>query len=82
MDRKRMELLLQIQELEFVAVELTLFMDTHPEQRQPLADYNQVTERLQSLKQEYEKLYGPFMVFGERTTDRWSWIDEPWPWEM
>lgn len=82
MDAKRMELLRQIQELEFAAVELTLFMDIHPEQREPLAAYNQATERLQGLVKEYESLYGPLMAFGQSITQRWSWTDEPWPWEL
>lgn len=82
MDRRRMELLRHIQELQFVATELTLFMDIHPEQREPLAQYNHVTQRLQSVVKEYERHYGPMMAFGQSTTERWSWTDEPWPWEL
>jgi spore coat protein JB len=82
-DRRRTELLRQIQELQFAAVELTLFMDIHPEQRQPLADYNRIAEHLRSLMDEYEKLYGPLMPFGQSTVEnRWSWTDEPWPWQL
>lgn len=82
MDPRRQELLRQIQELEFAAIELTLFMDIHPEQRQPVADYNQIVERLKQLKAEYERYYGPLMAFGESKVDRWSWTDDPWPWEL
>lgn len=82
MDARRMQLLQQIQELEFAAIDLTLFMDIHPEQKQPVADYNRITERLKQVKEEYERYYGPLMAFGESTVDRWSWTDDPWPWEL
>ncbi|RJQ28401.1 MAG: spore coat protein CotJB [Peptococcaceae bacterium] len=76
-------MLKQIQELEFVAVDLNLYLDTHPDEQKPLADYNNVTMRLNELKREYERNYGPLMSFGCSTSDYpWRWVEEPWPWEM
>lgn len=82
MDSRQWELLRQIQELQFVAVELTLYMDIHDDHRQPLMEYNQVTERLRALTMDYERRYGPLMPYGQSPVQRWAWVDEPWPWEM
>ena len=40
------ELMLRIQALEFTAVDLNLYLDTHPCDARALADYNQVVAAL------------------------------------
>lgn len=83
MDPKQAQLLREIQQLEFVAVELTLFLDTHPKDQEPLNDYNMVTSHLNQLKAHYEKKYGPLAVFGFSPGEYpWCWIEGPWPWEI
>lgn len=86
MDAKvdRRELLRRIQELEFVAVDLNLYLDTHPNETAPLEHFNRVACELREAKKEYEKCYGPLLNFGfsENAGNRWLWIDEPWPWDM
>lgn len=83
MDSKRVPMLINIQALEFTAVELTLFLDTHPNDQRALMDYNQVTQQLRVAKSLYEQRYGPLMVFGNSPSKYpWQWIEEPWPWEI
>lgn len=83
MDSERVEMLKNIQALEFTAVELTLFLDTHPNEQRALMDYNQVTQQLRVAKSLYEQRYGPLMVFGQSPSKYpWQWIEEPWPWEI
>lgn len=83
MNRRQVEMLRKIQELEFVAVDLTLYLDTHPDERRPLDHYNEVSEELRMLKREYERRYGPLMAYGHSPSQYpWAWIDEPWPWEV
>ncbi len=80
---ERMRMLKEIQELEFVAVELNLYLDTHPEEREPLMEYNKVVDRLMHLKKMYEQRYGPLYHFGlSPSAYPWQWIQSPWPWEM
>lgn len=74
---------MQIMAEEFTAVELNLFLDTHPDDRKALNDYNQTAARLAQLKVQYEQRYGPLTNFGESPSENaWRWVDEPWPWEM
>lgn len=81
----RKELLRRIQALSFYAVDLNLFLDTHPTDAQALRDYNYVLQQLEQLKRLYSQQYGSLLNFGEATVtgNSWSWVtgDEPWPWE-
>ncbi len=83
MDSRRLQLLHDIMALEFVAIELTLYLDTHPTEQEPLNDYNLVTERLNQLKAQYERMYGPLVSYGFSPSEYpWRWIEDPWPWEI
>ena len=77
------QMLKEIMSFEFSAVELNLFLDTHPSDAKALAEYNQVCEVLKKLRYEYEKCYGPLTNFGNAPSQfPWRWIDEPWPWQI
>ncbi|WP_227766101.1 spore coat protein CotJB [Zhaonella formicivorans] len=83
MYREQVQMLRRIQELEFVAIELTLYLDTHPGEREPLVEYNRVTQELNALKRTYENRYGPLTVYGYSPSQYpWRWIEDPWPWEF
>ncbi len=77
------ELLRRIQEVEFAAVELNLYLDTHPDNVAALNDYNRIAVELSKLKKEYRMNYGPLANFGYGTSGHpWQWIESPWPWEV
>ncbi len=79
----RMKLLEDIMMVEFAAIELNLFLDTHPNDQRALADYNRYTGMLQLLKAQYEAQYGPLTNFGTAQSQYpWRWVTEPWPWEL
>ncbi|MFZ5596458.1 MAG: spore coat protein CotJB [Bacillota bacterium] len=83
MPSNQMTLLRQIMELQFTAVELNLFLDTHPEDERALKDMNTVVENLDRLVDQYEKMCGPLTAASEQACGtNWRWIKEPWPWEM
>ncbi len=83
MDHIQMQMLRDIQILEFTAIELTLYLDTHPDEKAPLDDYNKTAEKLNGLKLLYEKTYGPLMAYGFSPSPYpWRWIEGPWPWEI
>jgi spore coat protein JB len=75
-------LMSRIQQIEFMAVELNLYLDTHPNDCRALMEYNFYTQQLNMLKKYYEQMYGPITGFGGSPSyGRWKWIDSPWPWE-
>lgn len=77
-------MLKSLQEMEFVAVELNLYLDTHPCDSDALNDYNCAVERIRELKQEYEAEFGPLLNFGMGgfSKEPWQWAMGPWPWEL
>ncbi|HHY32947.1 MAG TPA: spore coat protein CotJB [Firmicutes bacterium] len=82
MDQRRRELL-RIMELEFAAIDLNLFLDTHPDDQRALADFNAVAQELQRAKTAYESRYGPVLNYGQSTSQgTWRWVEDPWPWEI
>lgn len=83
MTREQLMLLRKIQELQFKAIELNLYLDTHPDEKEPLLEYNRVSHELNNLMKTYESRYGPLMAFGQSPSQYpWQWIESPWPWEI
>ena len=79
----REQLLWRIQALSFTAVDLNLYLDTHPWDTRALADYNQISAALAQTRALYEQLYGPMLNFGMSCGgDSWRWVEEPWPWQI
>ena len=77
----REALLQQIMEYAFVEKELNLFLDTNPTDKQALAMHKSVAEKLEDLVEEYEDDYGPLRSEKNMNSERWAWMDGPWPWE-
>lgn len=78
----RKALMRRIQEVEFAALDLNLYLDTHPENMEALMEYNRYACELEQLKKMYEMKYGPLFNFGFSPSQYpWRWINDPWPWE-
>lgn len=76
-------LLRRLQALEFTALELNLYLDTHPDDANALRDFNEISDELREAKKEYEARYGPLVNFGHSSSPgEWRWIEDPWPWEV
>ena len=74
-------LLREITILDFMALDLQLFLNTNPNNSDALSMYNDCTTRSQELKQQYEADYGPLTSFRSQGQPNWKWSSEPWPWE-
>jgi len=76
-------MLKDLQAIDFVLVELTLYLDTHPDDVQALAQYNQFAQRRMELARRFEELYGPLHSFGHSFSRQpWEWNNTPWPWQV
>ncbi|MDT8903141.1 spore coat protein CotJB [Anaeroselena agilis] len=80
--QQQMMLFKKIQEMQFVAIELHLYLDTHPCDQDALNDYNCAVEMLNKLMSEYEEEFGSLLAHGFHGRKEWNWIEGPWPWEM
>jgi len=73
----------QLQKIDFVLYELTLYLDTHPTDMQAIQQYNQLTQSRKSMAQAFELKFGPLMAYGQSFTRYpWQWIQTPWPWQV
>lgn len=78
----REKLLSQLTALDFMAVDLSLYLNTHQNEKQVIDKYNCVIKEASMLREEYERLYGPLCSYRSMAPkDMWTWIDNPWPWE-
>ncbi len=77
------KMLKEIMSYEFTAIDLNLYLDTHPCDMKALAEYNQVVHQLRMLTRAYEQCYGPLAAAGFAPSQYpWQWIEEPWPWQI
>lgn len=73
----------QLQAVDFVLVELTLYLDTHPDDFEAINQFNQFAKERKRLKKIIESNYGPLMQYGNSYSGYpWNWNDAPWPWQL
>jgi len=80
---ERYDLLKTLTELDFMATDLALFLNTHPTHEDAITQYNKIVKAADTVRTKYEKAVGP--VCGSRSVnrceDKWQWDDCPWPWQ-
>jgi len=82
-NKTQMALLKQIMEIGFTAIELNLFLDTHPDNSAAFRDFQEASARYRKLTEEYQRQYGPLYPDGQYdTAGHWRWTESPWPWEI
>ena len=74
-------LLKQITILDFMALDLHLFLNTHPTNADALKMYNDVIANAEKSRCLYEENYGPLTAYRSEGAPGWPWQDCPWPWQ-
>ncbi|WRU96984.1 spore coat protein CotJB [Priestia filamentosa] len=59
----------EIQAIDFVLVELTLYLDTHPNDQQAMQQFNEYAKYAKKLKRNFEAKFGPLQQYGNSYTD-------------
>ena len=75
-------LLKEIMQLQFAVIETVLYLDTHPFDKNVLNLQNEYSARLENKIKNYSKKYGPLANSYPEADYPWSWINEPWPWQI
>ncbi len=65
----------------FQVVDTQLFLDSHPTDEDAIRHFNQYIELRRASMQAYSDQYGPLTIDTANPTTRWSWAEQPWPWE-
>ncbi|SCL85394.1 Spore coat-associated protein JB [Bacillus cytotoxicus] len=77
------EWLEELQALDFALVELTLYLDTHPDDVAAIEQFNDLSYKRRLQQQKIEKKYGPLQQFGNSYSNApWEWSKGPWPWQI
>jgi spore coat protein JB len=80
-EMNKMEMLKQISATRFMMVDLALFLNTHPTQKETIIEYNFYVMQWRNLKENYERNYGMLTQLNSLSPQPWNWISEPWNWE-
>lgn len=73
----------ELQAVDFVLVELTLYLDTHPNDYEAIQQFNHLAKQRALLKKQFESQFGPLQQFGNSYSGYpWNWNEVPWPWQI
>lgn len=67
--------------VDFALVELTLYLDTHPFDKQAMDYFNHFARIKEQLMAEFASRYYPLSKDTSRDTKQWNWVLTPMPWE-
>lgn len=73
----------ELQALEFVLLELGLYLDTHTDDAEAFALFQQYAALEKEGRERYESMYGPLFQRSAAEQDCYcSWLQDPWPWNF
>ena len=75
-------ILTDIDALGFAMIDLNLYLDVFPNDREKINLYNEYKREKESLLKEYEIKYGPITTNSDILNSvPWAWDNMPWPWD-
>ena len=77
----RQSLMRDVMAHDFAALDLQLFLDTHPCDKMAMQEYAKQTAKAKELTEEYEERFGPITAANADKEVPWQWIKSPWTWE-
>ncbi len=80
-DANTCNMLKDIQILDFVLVDLSLYLDTHPQCRDAIEHYNHYLSIKNKLCKEFSAMYYPLSLQYADSSNEWRWSLAPLPWE-
>ena len=70
----------QLQALEFVLQELTLYLDTHSDDQEAFALFKEYAAMEAEARHAYEEMYGPLTSYSAASGEKYRWLCGNWPW--
>jgi spore coat protein JB len=74
------KMLKDLMALDFMAIDLNLYLNTHPYDGRALMIFINTVQRSNMVRDNYERMYGPITASASNSWP-WPWINSPWPWE-
>ena len=80
--RSREQLAHFITKARFALIDIALFLDTHPDDAEALAEYHKLNKMRNEAMTEYARNFSPLTQADVSSCDEyWKWVNNPWPWE-
>ena len=76
------ELMQRLQKLDFSIQETVLYLDAYPDCCEAKAYYHQLVKERREVADAYEGKCGPLNAMGNTGEAGWSWVHNPWPWQL
>ena len=76
-NRVREEMMKQIKCLSFAIVDISEYLDTHPDDRKAICLHKEYCNQLEEIKDKYQRIFGPLTIY--YPCNKWRWLEEPWP---
>ena len=73
--------LAELMALDFAIDELGLYLDTHPDDSEALELFHSYIKLSCQGREKYEAMYGPLDQRYISANGKYTWINNPWPWE-
>lgn len=75
--------LAELQALEFVVLELALYLDTHQGDAEAFELFKQYAAMEEAARTQYEEMHGPLTKRAAANSKTWNaWLSDPWPWNL
>lgn len=82
-NNEREALLYQVMQYKFALIELNLYLDTNPNDKEAIELFNKYQRMEKQMCKQYESMYGPLTIDSEYlNNNNWVWNNSPWPWEV
>jgi len=76
------KMLTNLDSLSFAMVDLNLYLDVFPNDREKINLYNQYKKEKESILKDYESKYGPITTDSDNLNKSpWAWNNMPRPWD-
>lgn len=73
--------LAELMAIDFAAHDLSLYLDTHPEDQEAFETYKDLLRLAEEGKKKYAKMYGPITKSDLVSGKCYTWLNGPWPWD-
>lgn len=73
--------LTELMAIDFAAHDLSLYLDTHPEDKEAFAAYKDLLKLAKEGHEKYTRQHGPLKNSDQVTMDHYVWLKNPWPWD-
>lgn len=74
--------LVELQALEFVVLELGMYLDTHQDDTEAFRLFKQYAAMEKAARAAYESKFGPLTKGAAANAESYQWLSDPWPWNF